>query len=64
MGDKYSEIENMIEAIQQYSYMLPHEEQSAKYMRAVAMIRTKLDEARLWTREARLLEIKPSGDYP
>lgn len=64
MGDSYSEIESMIAAIREKLCRLPHTGQRSDYLRAVAMIRTKLDEAKLWTGAARPLETPESLDYP
>lgn len=64
VGDKYSEIESMIAAIHGKLCRLPHTGQRADYLRAVAMIRTKLDEAKLWTGAARPLETPEGQDYP
>lgn len=51
MGDKYTQLELLIFNAHA---AVPVESEHAP--RALAMVRTKLDEARLWMREARRLE--------
>lgn len=56
MGDKFTELLAFIQGAKRASYELPRESVNSGYGRANALIRTKLDEARLWVEEARRLE--------
>lgn len=55
MTDGYDEIMAYIQSAKNVATILDYEKRP-DYCRAAAMIRTKLDEARMWAEEARRLE--------